>query len=56
MSFRSKNDFDVNLFAKKYFNGGGHKNASGGVLKEKNMGKVVAYFKRVLDSFLHEKE
>ena len=30
ISFRSKNDFDVNLFAGKYFNGGGHRKASGG--------------------------
>ena len=29
-SFRSKNEFDVNTFARKYFNGGGHFNASGG--------------------------
>ncbi len=29
LSFRSKNDFDVNLFARKYFNGGGHTKASG---------------------------
>ena len=31
ISFRSKGNFDVNEFAKKNFNGGGHKNASGGV-------------------------
>ncbi len=30
ISFRSKDKIDVNKFAKKYFNGGGHKNASGG--------------------------
>ncbi len=30
MSFRSKGDFNVNLFARNYFNGGGHLNASGG--------------------------
>jgi phosphoesterase RecJ-like protein len=29
-SFRSKGDFDVNTFARKYFEGGGHFNASGG--------------------------
>lgn len=29
-SFRSKGDFDCNSFARKYFNGGGHFNASGG--------------------------
>ena len=31
LSFRSKGSFDVNIFAKKYFNGGGHKNAAGGI-------------------------
>tara|TARA_A100001015_G_C14996024_1_gene716238 strand:- start:351 stop:1355 length:1005 start_codon:yes stop_codon:yes gene_type:complete len=30
ISFRSKGKIDVNKFSKKYFNGGGHKNASGG--------------------------
>lgn len=29
LSFRSKNDFDVNIFAHKYFGGGGHTKASG---------------------------
>lgn len=29
-SFRSKGDFDCNSFARKYFSGGGHFNASGG--------------------------
>ncbi|MBQ1408461.1 MAG: DHH family phosphoesterase [Bacteroidales bacterium] len=29
ISFRSKNDFDVNVFAHKYFGGGGHTKASG---------------------------
>lgn len=29
-SFRSKGDFDVNLFARTHFEGGGHKNAAGG--------------------------
>ncbi len=33
ISFRSKADFKVNIFASKYFNGGGHKHASGGISK-----------------------
>lgn len=33
-SFRSKGSFDVNSFARKYFNGGGHYNAAGGQSKE----------------------
>ncbi len=31
MSFRSKGKFDVNMFARTYFSGGGHANAAGGV-------------------------
>jgi bifunctional oligoribonuclease and PAP phosphatase NrnA len=31
MSFRSVGDFSVNEFARKHFQGGGHKNAAGGV-------------------------
>ena len=31
ISFRSKGDFKVNIFASRYFNGGGHQHASGGV-------------------------
>ena len=34
MSFRSKGNFPTNLFAEKFFNGGGHANASGGSSKE----------------------
>ena len=30
ISLRSKRDFDVNVFARAHFNGGGHKNAAGG--------------------------
>lgn len=33
MSFRSKGDFQVNQLAAKYFNGGGHINAAGGISK-----------------------
>ena len=42
-SFRSKGDFDVNTFARKYFNGGGHFNAAGGQSKEP-LELVVAKF------------
>ena len=54
MSFRSQGDFDVNLFAKKYFNGGGHKNAAGGVFKFKNMEKAIEYFSQVIDDFSND--
>lgn len=33
LSFRSLNDFNVNTLARKHFEGGGHKNASGGQSK-----------------------
>lgn len=44
ISFRSQGDFDVNLFANKFFNGGGHKNASGGFLKHRDMQEAIKYF------------
>ena len=42
-SFRSKDGFDVNSFARKYFNGGGHFNAAGGQNKEP-LDEVVRMF------------
>jgi phosphoesterase RecJ-like protein len=42
-SFRSKGGFDVNTFARKYFNGGGHFNAAGGQSKD-TLEEVVAKF------------
>lgn len=46
-SFRSKGNVDVNTFARKYFNGGGHFNAAGGQNKE-SLEEVVAIFKKAL--------
>ncbi|HZW65632.1 MAG TPA: bifunctional oligoribonuclease/PAP phosphatase NrnA [Hanamia sp.] len=46
-SFRSKGGFDVNTFARKYFNGGGHFNAAGGKNKEP-LEEVVARFKQAI--------
>ncbi|HWH62444.1 MAG TPA: bifunctional oligoribonuclease/PAP phosphatase NrnA, partial [Ginsengibacter sp.] len=43
-SFRSKGGFDVNTFARKYFNGGGHFNAAGGKNNEP-LDEVVRKFK-----------
>jgi phosphoesterase RecJ-like protein len=42
-SFRSKGDFDVNTFARKYFNGGGHFNAAGGSSRD-SLQDVVQQF------------
>lgn len=47
MSLRSQGDFDVNLFARNYFNGGGHKNASGG-RSDKSLNESVGYFLSVI--------
>ncbi|HEY9361720.1 MAG TPA: bifunctional oligoribonuclease/PAP phosphatase NrnA, partial [Chitinophagaceae bacterium] len=43
-SFRSKGGFDCNSFAKKYFEGGGHFNASGGRSSE-SLTATVEHFK-----------
>ncbi|KXB96623.1 MAG: hypothetical protein AA908_12000 [Chlorobi bacterium NICIL-2] len=48
ISLRSKGDFDVNEFARKYFNGGGHLNAAGGRSTE-TLEATVARFKRALE-------
>ncbi|MBX2906405.1 MAG: DHH family phosphoesterase [Taibaiella sp.] len=48
MSFRSKGDFDVSKFARLYFEGGGHFNASGGRSKS-GLDDTVAQFKRILE-------
>ncbi|MBR3565232.1 MAG: DHH family phosphoesterase [Paludibacteraceae bacterium] len=45
ISFRSKGDLATNIFANKYFNGGGHKNASGG----ESYDSVEATIKRLID-------
>lgn len=50
VSFRSKGEFDVNLFARKHFNGGGHRNAAAadfyGTLED-----AIAHFETVLEEY-----
>jgi len=46
-SFRSKGDFDCNSFARKYFNGGGHFNASGGN-DQASLQETVQKFKKAI--------
>jgi len=53
MSFRSKGDFDVNAFARKHFNGGGHKNAAGGACKE-SLEETLKKFHEILPSYREE--
>jgi phosphoesterase RecJ-like protein len=51
ISFRSKGDLAVNLFAKTYFDGGGHINAAGGK-SDKSIRETEAYFLKSLAAFL----
>ena len=50
ISFRSKGSFSVKELAAKYFNGGGHRNASGG-RSDENLEKTVAFFKSLLPEY-----
>ena len=55
-SFRSKHDFDVNVMARTYFEGGGHKNAAGGRSSAsiessvKKFKEVIKYYESELSS------
>jgi len=51
-SFRSKGGFDVNTFARKYFNGGGHFNAAGG----KNREPLEEVVKKFMEAIEENKE
>jgi len=47
-SFRSKGNIDVNTFARKYFEGGGHFNAAGGRSSD-SLEKTVQKFKKAIE-------
>jgi bifunctional oligoribonuclease and PAP phosphatase NrnA len=49
-SFRSKGDFDVNTFARKHFEGGGHFNAAGGRSSE-SLENTIIKFKQILKEY-----
>ncbi len=53
VSLRSRGDVDVNLFAGRYFNGGGHRNAAGGKSFDP-MPETIARFERAVDEFAAE--
>lgn len=53
ISFRSKGNFDVNRFARQHFNGGGHKNASGGNSYD-DMVTTIAKFEALLKRYQQE--
>lgn len=48
MSFRSKGEFNVNIFARNYFNGGGHHNASGG-RSDVSLAETIKIYKQSLE-------
>ena len=50
ISFRSAGDFDVNNFARQFFNGGGHTNAAGGK-SDFSIAKTTSYFESLLPQF-----
>lgn len=50
VSLRSVDDFPCNIMAERYFNGGGHLNASGGRL-ECSLAEAEAIVKRAIDEF-----
>ncbi len=54
ISFRSKTSFDVNDFSRNHFNGGGHKNASGGKVTDMSLEKTIEYFKSLLTDYKNE--
>ena len=55
LSLRSKGDFNVQEIASKYFNGGGHKNASGGISNDtlentkKKLLEILPLYKETLE-------
>lgn len=51
ISFRSKGKFDVNQFARKHFNGGGHINAAGGRGNSPDLTKTINEFKSLLTDY-----
>ncbi|MDD3773433.1 MAG: bifunctional oligoribonuclease/PAP phosphatase NrnA [Weeksellaceae bacterium] len=53
ISFRSKGDFDVNSFARKHFNGGGHINAAGG-RSDLTMEETIRKFETIIQEYKEE--
>ena len=53
VSLRSRGDIDVNIFAQRYFNGGGHKNAAGGK-SFMNMEDTIKHFEASIKEYAKE--
>ena len=52
MSFRSKGDYSVRDLVAEHFNGGGHRNAAGGILENKSVPEAIAYFQSLLKEWM----
>ncbi len=52
ISFRSKGDRNIEVLARNFFNGGGHKNASGGSSKE-SLEDTIKRFVRILPDYVN---
>ncbi len=50
LSLRSKGEFPANDICKKYFNGGGHRNAAGGISSD-TLEHVINQFKQILPDY-----
>jgi phosphoesterase RecJ-like protein len=53
VSLRSHGNVDVNTFARRYFNGGGHKNAAGGK-SFMNMEDTIAHYIKSVNEYHEE--
>ena len=53
VSLRSRGDIDVNVFAQRYFNGGGHKNAAGGK-SFMSMPETIKHFEASIKEYAKE--
>ena len=53
VSLRSRGSMDVNVFARRYFEGGGHKNAAGGK-SFKTMGQTLEYYRQCVHEYFVE--
>jgi len=62
LSFRSKGEFSVSEFARRHFNGGGHRNAGGGTSDvgfsetvKKLMDILPTYKEQLLENYRNQK-
>ena len=53
VSLRSRGNIDVNIFAQRYFNGGGHRNAAGGKSMV-SMEETLSYFEKCVKEYAEE--